>query len=392
MIDFDNATFKNQMDICNNIMEGRYKLENSALTGGENELSDEDFFKRIIFDAWSEFYFLLNNSDRELNKYTTYTRKVMPDKYLTEASLRDDPFVFLMALTRFLYEYEIYTDFVRINQGYVWIEHENLTRLNSLDKKPFRDLDFVFFLNILPVRIIADLLQSDALRDTLSFSENINSLKGSIEESNSFVSKKIDENKSYLNGLNKEVTSLADKLNDIKSSGNFKLLAKGFSTIKEGKNEELKFANRRSWIAMILLTAIPLVSMCLFWNRIADINQGTSQTISSFYFRDLFYFGPALTLELLILYFMRLFYSETKSLKAQLLQIDLRLNLCEFIHDYVATREKSTSVNTNESWKSFESLIFSPLQATDDKIPAVLDGADAIAELASKILSNKGKG
>ncbi len=37
-------------------------------------------------------------------------------------------------------------------------------------------------------------------------------------------------------------------------------------------------------------------------------------------------------------YFMRLYYIEGKAIKAQLLQIEQRLSLCEFIHDYVETK------------------------------------------------------
>lgn len=86
---------------------------------------------------------------------------------------------------------------------------------------------------------------------------------------------------------------------------------------------------------------------------------------------------------------MRLFYVEVKSIKSQLIQIDLRLNLCEFIYDYIETRDKTHSEKVSESWKGFEALIFSPIQPNEDKIPSVMDGTDALVDLAGKILKAK---
>ncbi|HCQ7467721.1 TPA: hypothetical protein P7Y84_005232 [Klebsiella pneumoniae] len=101
------------------------------------------------------------------------------------------------------------------------------------------------------------------------------------------------------------------------------------------------------------------------------------------------YYLPILSLELLMFYFMRLYYIEGKSIKAQMLQIDQRLSLCEFIHDYVET--KNNSGTEKESWSLFEKLIFSPIQVTSENIPSLLDGASSIAELAGKVLSRDSK-
>lgn len=88
-------------------------------------------------------------------------------------------------------------------------------------------------------------------------------------------------------------------------------------------------------------------------------------------------------------YFMRLYYIEGKAIKAQLLQIEQRLSLCEFIHDYV--EKKNNSGSEKESWSLFEKLIFSPIQVSSENIPSLLDGASSIAELAGKILSKEAK-
>ncbi|MCK5961953.1 hypothetical protein KMY62_26195, partial [Klebsiella pneumoniae] len=101
------------------------------------------------------------------------------------------------------------------------------------------------------------------------------------------------------------------------------------------------------------------------------------------------YYLPILSLELLFFYFMRLYYIEEKAIKAQILQIEQRLSLCEFIHDYVETKNNSGA--EKESWSLFEKLIFSPIQVTSENIPSLLDGASSIAELAGKVLSKDSK-
>ncbi|ORJ18667.1 hypothetical protein BS639_24110 [Rouxiella silvae] len=103
---------------------------------------------------------------------------------------------------------------------------------------------------------------------------------------------------------------------------------------------------------------------------------------------SLIYYVPVVTLEVVIFYFMRLYYGEVRMIKTQLLQIDHRLSLCEFIHDYVEKRKDSPE--EKDSWKAFENLIFSPIQLSADNIPSVLDGANAIADLAGKVIPKKG--
>ncbi|HDE1948686.1 TPA: hypothetical protein PCF76_004648, partial [Klebsiella quasipneumoniae] len=103
----------------------------------------------------------------------------------------------------------------------------------------------------------------------------------------------------------------------------------------------------------------------------------------------MFYFLPILSLELLFFYFMRLYYIEGKAIRAQMLQIEQRLSLCEFIHDYVETKNNSSA--EKESWSLFEKLIFSPIQVSSENIPSLLDGASSIAELAGKVLSKDSK-
>lgn len=85
-----------------------------------------------------------------------------------------------------------------------------------------------------------------------------------------------------------------------------------------------------------------------------------------------------------LIYFFRLSYLEAKSIRTQLVQIDLRLSLCSFIDGYVEYRKKN-NVNIDKVLEIFDSLIFSPIQTNENNIPSMFDGIEAIAGLAEKI-------
>ncbi|PJX61650.1 hypothetical protein CWM56_28430, partial [Klebsiella sp. E-Nf3] len=204
-----------------------------------------------------------------------------------------------------------------------------------------------------------------------------------IKRGISDVNKEADILKKDIEGLIKSasasVQSLAeydDKLKQYKSEYNFVLLSKAFSNLLKTKKSEYVTNHRSVIIFSSWLIATPLLAL---------LNHIYNFFPVEFNLNALFYFLPILSLELLFFYFMRLYYIEGKAIKAQMLQIEQRLSLCEFIHDYVETKNNSGA--EKESWSLFEKLIFSPIQVTSENIPSLLDGASSIAELAGKVLS-----
>ncbi|PEH72643.1 hypothetical protein CRM76_12240 [Edwardsiella tarda] len=99
---------------------------------------------------------------------------------------------------------------------------------------------------------------------------------------------------------------------------------------------------------------------------------------------------PLATIELVFLYFFRLSYIDAKSIKTQVLQIDVRLSLCAFIHSYIDFR-KENGGDVNELLKCFDTMIFSPIQAVEGNIPSMFDGSEAIANFLSKVVTGKGQ-
>ncbi|MDG0739003.1 hypothetical protein MXX26_29395, partial [Klebsiella pneumoniae] len=212
------------------------------------------------------------------------------------------------------------------------------------------------------------------------FSQQINTGTQKAVDRINEITVSIDELIIRAKNSQKDISEYVNKLKDFKSEFNFVLLSKAFSNLREQKKKEYNINNFIVIFFSIFLVFIPLMALMnhiVAWYPV-ELNLSA-----------LAYYLPILSLELLMFYFMRLYYIEGKSIKAQMLQIDQRLSLCEFIHDYVET--KNNSGTEKESWSLFEKLIFSPIQVTSENIPSLLDGASSIAELAGKVLSRDAK-
>lgn len=127
----------------------------------------------------------------------------------------------------------------------------------------------------------------------------------------------------------RDISKYVDKLSEYKSEYNFVLLSKAFSNLLRTKKSECDSNHIHIIIFSSLLIATPLLALFnhIFKWYSVDFNLNAFS-----------YYLPILSLELLFFYFMRLYYIEEKAIKAQILQIEQRLSLCEFIHDYVETK------------------------------------------------------
>lgn len=344
----------------------------------EEELSNKEFIARMYIHAWSSFSYLVDRP-QESDEKIIFNRGFSYFENLEVGDIDNNRRRFLYFMLRCLYEFE----FNSADSGFtdeIWRYKGNVLKLDDIS-----DMDwgvnssgfkpkFSWICDGMYISILKDILNSNEFKKAKGIFASINNVKEDIsaliEQANSNASNSVE----YLGGAIEEVKVLSDKVLGVKMEGNFKLLSKAFSTIKESKSQEKIFAQCRMWFFILMITILPGYS-------IFHYKEDVVITLNS-----LAFYAPLISLEIVFFYFMRLFYLEVKSIKAQLLQIDLRLNLCEFIFDYVEKRKESGS---NEIWKSFEALIFSPIQSNEEKIPAVLDGVDVMAEITSKVLKKE---
>ncbi|MDO9221069.1 MAG: hypothetical protein Q7T90_08585, partial [Thiobacillus sp.] len=99
----------------------------------------------------------------------------------------------------------------------------------------------------------------------------------------------------------------------------------------------------------------------------------------------LLYTLPALiTLEVILVYFFRVVLAHFRSLKAQLLQLDLRTALCQFIQSYADYAGKIKKQDAS-ALEKFESLVFSGLLSNEESLPSTFDGTEQLTKLVKSL-------
>ena len=221
----------------------------------------------------------------------------------------------------------------------------------------------------MPIQILKSLLNDEGLgsvRNIASFRSEVDAKLLAWEES--------------LEKRRKEVVELSEALDSHKIGFNFVGLSEGFASLKRSKEKELSslYFNMRS---LGFLTVIPLMVELSFFL----LAPGVMGKIESVQMAALGLISVSMTL--LFVYFFRLAVRSADMCKAQLLQIELRLTLCQFIQDYARYSKEIKESNPN-SLEKFESLIFSGIVSSDEKLPSTFDGMD---QMANFVKSMRGK-
>ncbi|WP_316502724.1 hypothetical protein [Klebsiella oxytoca] len=363
---------------------------NDVILGDLSKLSDNEFIEAVLFLSWDYFRNLFVSHRDSLNKYTQFNQRYLQERALPRLDkLESNRFYFLSILIRNVYEHYFWTQ--DSAHPPVFVERETLERLDQLASPSDRDAQFLWIERSMPAALIKSILSSEEFvtlrkmaNDVSGYEEKFtNQIELGTQKAQEQIEKASDNLKALINraeNSQKDISTYVDKLNEYKSEYNFVLLSKAFSNLLHTKQDEYQKNHHSVIFFSVLLVLIPTGALI---NHIFELYK------VEFNLSALAYYLPILSLELLMFYFMRLYYIEGKAIKAQLLQIEQRLSLCEFIHDYVETKSKSGS--EKESWSLFEKLIFSPIQVSSENIPSLLDGASSIAELAGKVLSRDSK-
>lgn len=194
---------------------------------------------------------------------------------------------------------------------------------------------------------------------------DIDAIKQYLKDSGEY-GKRLEE----LKHLHARVNHLEENLKKHEVAYNFVGLYKGFHTMREEKQRELDKQNNLV-IGLGVAAVVPLVVKLLdslFFGG-DKINIPLLITIGG--------------LELILIYFFRIALHSANSIKAQLLQIDLRRTLCSFIQDYAEYSKKIKESNP-AALDKFETLIFSGLVMQDDKLPSTFDGLEPIQKILER--------
>ncbi|HEF8785509.1 TPA: hypothetical protein QH450_002434, partial [Providencia alcalifaciens] len=162
---------------------------------------------------------------------------------------------------------------------------------------------------------------------------------------------------------------LKNYLENIGVKYNFAGLTKGYSDFYKAKSKE-------RWISLLVLMLLAFLSLAPLSFKL--INESATK-ISDV---NVIHYLGFTTLTIIVLYFFRVSLLNYNSIKAELTQIKLRMNLCMFIDNY---SDFSKSKGNREALEKFENIIFSNIQPNENNIPSTFDGLEQLASVIESI-------
>lgn len=165
---------------------------------------------------------------------------------------------------------------------------------------------------------------------------------------------------------------LKDALSSYTTAFNFVGLHQGFDNLSTQKKVEV--TTLRWWLVVFgVLASAPLVAeltMALYFrDRLSEWSATALVAVI-----------PAFSLTILFIYFFRIVLHRAEAARSQLLQIELRKTLCQFIQSY-ADYAQEIKVKTPDSLAKFENMIFSGIVSKEEKLPTTFDGFDQLSKL-----------
>jgi hypothetical protein len=241
------------------------------------------------------------------------------------------------------------------------IKHFAIYRQDEFDQRSSEQITYA--LKEMPLSLLREFFTDDNAKSYQDYIKRANGL----EDAGKHWDDTLRENLKKSEELN---DSLVIQLNKF----NFVGLYKGFAELGEKKEKEL-------WWAKLLMFTLGLaIPAPLIIEAFLLADMGTTASGWSSITRLI----PILSLTLILVYFFRVALQNFNSVKAQLVQIDLRKSLCQFIQNY-ANYAKDIREHNTDLLVKFEEVIFSNIMPSEDKIPSTFDGIEQLTNLIGAI-------
>jgi len=334
------------------------KFSSTINHGDTSTLNEQDITKYAIKLI---FTFMIKEA-KEFDKYCTINIANNYDKflvYLETASTVTDNQLLEFA---FRYLYEFY-----LSCGYEFAHEYNdiisyiVKHSESLSKD--HNSDFSYVIKMMPIYITKKLLNHEVIQKV----SNVDSQVSHVD----LVKEKIDNFEQTwdknLEIRETKINALEAKLKNYEQGFNFVALYDGFKSLADTKNTELSKANFSVNLWIVVCSFLPVIG-----------------ALSYYFTKDIYVNIPLASMLLLSIMFYRVAIINHKSIKSQILQLDLRKTLCQFIQDYAEYSEELKSKNAHTLQK-FEDMIFSGLVANEEQLPKYFDGVDQISKLVQAL-------
>lgn len=174
----------------------------------------------------------------------------------------------------------------------------------------------------------------------------------------------------------RRVKAIEESLSKYENAFNFVGLYQGFDDLSKEKIRErdgILFWLKLLSLVIVLPIAAELIFIYVNIDSLSVIRDGLLVSIF-----------PTISLVAISIYYFRVLLFNYKSVKSQLLQIDLRKTLCRFIQSYssYASEIKSKDADVLDR---FERVIFSGIVTEDGNLPSTFDGVEQISKLINSV-------
>lgn len=273
-----------------------------------------------------------------------------------------------------LFNYEKLFDTYKFDEIWSWFKTLSIDYIIDEDMQR----QFAYIQNALDFQILNYYLGGKEFQAMANFDENIkqaekqgNELEKLVQISRQELEYLIQETNDKADTKIKEVQRLETSLKTYKEGFNFVGLSNGFSKLLE-KKENSK--NCMFWLLILIgafIIGTPFIKM-VSETKWADI---TWQQLLI-----------GIGLEFVLIYFFRVILNQYRAVETQIMQLELRLSLCQFIQAY-AEYAKGIKANDKDALEKFENLIFSSILSNDNNIPSTFDGMEQVTQLIKELKS-----
>lgn len=217
----------------------------------------------------------------------------------------------------------------------------------------------------MPVDLIKKMLNTPAAVELRKYSqtiENATKLKADWDT-------ELDERRRHVDAIKAE-------LKNVNATYNFVGLVNGFQHLAATKSTERQVAFWSLITLAVVMVLPPCVQIVYVLSHIDSLEPKKGLL--------LFTLPAILALELILIYFFRVVLAQFRSVKAQTLQLDLRIALCQFVQSYAEYSMKVKKDDPNVLAK-FEAVVFSSLVLESEGIPSTFDGVEQFTNLIKSI-------
>lgn len=225
-------------------------------------------------------------------------------------------------------------------------------------------LNYAFYK--MPIDILCSYMGNKGFKTFFEFDERRNALEKSIQQYQNEVNEKIVEVQQRINDVDK----LKEKLDEYKTAFNFVGLSQGFENLLKQKNE----AKKKTFhlLASLAIAALLPLGFSFCKKFIANVDISWQSML------------PIIGLEFVLIYFFRVVLTHYHSIQTQIMQLELRQSLCQFIQSY-AEYAKKIKTDDKDALEKFENLIFSSILSNPDKVPGTFDGVEGLTSLLKEL-------